>query len=177
MATKTVLQKINSLEYFDGLRAVKDILRNIFSSITSLETNSVLLYKREGNNEALTSGLLTVGKRYLIYTLQLGDDFSNVGYILDTPSFIATGTTPLVWTNSTSVQYQNLTYSEIFNDTGAVLSIDENATNGTRLKLTSTNNIFSNDKYFFTGEGTNLIYQDVNTVYLPQGKGKLEIYN
>jgi len=50
-----------------------------------------------------TSGLLEVGKTYIIKTLTAGDDFANVGYVdLSTP-FVATGTTPTTWTNLTEV--------------------------------------------------------------------------
>jgi len=50
-----------------------------------------------------TSGLLVVGKTYVINTLAAGDDFTNVGYVSVGTPFIATGTTPTVWTNSTKV--------------------------------------------------------------------------
>lgn len=50
-----------------------------------------------------TSGLLVVGKTYQIDTLVAGDDFANVGYVASSTPFIATGTTPTVWTNSTEV--------------------------------------------------------------------------
>jgi hypothetical protein len=50
-----------------------------------------------------TSGLLVVGKTYQINTLVAGDDFANVGYAAPATPFVATGTTPTVWTNSTSV--------------------------------------------------------------------------
>lgn len=50
-----------------------------------------------------TSGLLVIGKTYQIDTLVAGDDFANVGYVASSTPFIATGTTPTVWTNSTEV--------------------------------------------------------------------------
>ena len=50
-----------------------------------------------------TSGLLEVGKTYNIESLVAGDDFANVGYTADNTPFIATGTTPTVWSNSTEV--------------------------------------------------------------------------
>lgn len=43
---------------------------------------------------------LTVGRTYLIEQLADGDDFSNVGYTGNYIPFIATGTTPLVWTTT-----------------------------------------------------------------------------
>lgn len=53
--------------------------------------------------ESYTSGTLTIGKEYVISVLEAGDDFSNVGYVSDKATFIATGTTPTTWTNSTEV--------------------------------------------------------------------------
>jgi hypothetical protein len=50
-----------------------------------------------------TSGLLVVGKTYKIDTLVAGDDFANVGYVAPSTPFVATGTTPTTWTNSTEV--------------------------------------------------------------------------
>lgn len=50
-----------------------------------------------------TSGLLVAGKTYQIDTLVAGDDFANVGYVAPSTPFIATGTTPTNWTNSTEV--------------------------------------------------------------------------
>lgn len=50
-----------------------------------------------------TSGSLVIGVTYRIDTLQAGDDFSNVGYTAPGVDFVATGTTPTVWANSTEV--------------------------------------------------------------------------
>lgn len=50
-----------------------------------------------------TSGLLVVGKSYLIVTLVSGDVFTNVGYVSAGTPFTATGTTPTTWSNSTVV--------------------------------------------------------------------------
>ena len=50
-----------------------------------------------------TSGLLVVGVEYLINTVELGDNFVNVGYIGLGIPFTATGTTPTTWTNGTVV--------------------------------------------------------------------------
>lgn len=50
-----------------------------------------------------TSGSLTIGNRYTIYTLQAGDNFSNLGYVSEGVAFTATGTTPTSWSNGTEV--------------------------------------------------------------------------
>lgn len=57
------------------------------------------------NNTSLTSGTLTIGKRYRLKDFIAGDDFTNVGAAsnADGVEFIATGTTPTTWTNSSEV--------------------------------------------------------------------------
>ena len=60
---------------------------------------------RGANNTALTSGTLTIGKRYRLKDFITGDDFTNIGAAsnADGVEFIATGTTPTTWTNSSEV--------------------------------------------------------------------------
>ena len=52
------------------------------------------------------SGVLIAGKTYVTPKLEAGDDFANVGYIADNVNFVATGTTPTVWANSTDIYEQ-----------------------------------------------------------------------
>ena len=63
--------------------------------------------------DSQTSGELIVGQTYLIETLEIGDDFSNVGYVSEGVEFIATGTTPTVYVNSTVVNF----VTELFSGT------------------------------------------------------------
>ena len=60
---------------------------------------------KNANNTSLTSGTLTIGKRYRLKDFIAGDDFTNVGAAsnADGVEFIATGTTPTTWTNSSEV--------------------------------------------------------------------------
>ena len=51
-----------------------------------------------------TSGSLITGQDYIIYILNGGDDFTNVGYLTPGVAFTATGTTPTTWTNGTEVR-------------------------------------------------------------------------
>ena len=56
------------------------------------------------NQTELTSGTLTIGKRYRINDWITADDFTNIGGTNeDGNEFIATGTTPTTWTNSSTV--------------------------------------------------------------------------
>ena len=55
----------------------------------------------------LTSGTLIIGKEYIIDAYVAGDDFTNVGGTNVTGDvFVATGTTPTVWANSSSLRHQ-----------------------------------------------------------------------
>ncbi|MBW1853105.1 MAG: LamG domain-containing protein [Deltaproteobacteria bacterium] len=58
-----------------------------------------------------TSGLLVVGKRYVIDTYVAGDDFINVGAPSNTTGvdFTATGTTPTTWTNGSTLSQSEIT--------------------------------------------------------------------
>jgi len=66
---------------------------------------SLVYSQRNANNTSLTSGTLTIGKRYRLKDFIAGDDFTNVGAAsnADGVEFIATGTTPTTWTNSSQV--------------------------------------------------------------------------
>ncbi len=57
-----------------------------------------------------TSGTLVTGKRYSIDTYVAGDDFVNVGGAnVSGTVFVATGTTPTTWTNSSSLRRVGIT--------------------------------------------------------------------
>ncbi len=51
----------------------------------------------------ISSGLLVNGASYFIKTVQGTDDFTNVGFVAVNTLFVATGTTPTIWTNGTEV--------------------------------------------------------------------------
>lgn len=86
--------------------------------------NSQKVYKANLTQSTVstTSGLLVVGKTYRINTLEVGDDFANVGYVSDGVNFVASGTTPTSWANSTEVT--NVT------DSAPVATVIENSLSG-----------------------------------------------
>lgn len=74
-------------------------------------------------NTFTQSGLLVIGKEYVIVNLSVGDDFTNIGYVSEGDSFIATGTTPTTWTNLTKVTdiaASQPTVTELVNTCGTV---------------------------------------------------------
>lgn len=81
----------------------------------SANPQKALDFADEGaSNTDLTSGTLTIGKRYRINTYVATDDFTNVGAASNATGveFIATGTTPTDWTNSS-----------VLNQIGATLNL------------------------------------------------------
>ncbi len=60
----------------------------------------------EVNQSSQTSGTLDIGYRYLINNYVSGDDFTNVGAPSNATGveFVASGTTPAVWTNGSSLK-------------------------------------------------------------------------
>lgn len=97
----------------DGLWVSKSVYdtMHIYNSLNSAIASAVALARPYNVYVALltqttvstTSGLLVTGKTYVINTLVVGDDFANVGYVAQSTPFVATGTTPTTWTNSTEV--------------------------------------------------------------------------
>ena len=58
-----------------------------------------------GSQTAQTSGTLEIGQAYIIDDWITADDFTNVGGLnVDGTIFVATGTTPTTWTNSSSLR-------------------------------------------------------------------------
>jgi len=75
-------------------------------------------------NQTVYGGVLEVGKSYKTLFIAGSDDFTNIGWVTNGVAFVATGTTPNVWTSG----------SIVFNITDSVLQpvIElENTTGGT----------------------------------------------
>jgi hypothetical protein len=75
----------------------------VLSSPTSLVIGRKYTIDNYISQKTFVSGTLTVGYTYIINNLNMTDNFFNVGFVsLGTP-FVATGTTPTVWTGGTEV--------------------------------------------------------------------------
>lgn len=92
---------------FDGDIALARIWNRCLTAaeVLALYNGQPVLYADVGANQTeLTSGTLTTGKRYRIVDWITDDDFTNIGGTNeDDNEFIATGTTPTKWTNSSIV--------------------------------------------------------------------------
>ena len=75
------------------------------AEVLDLYRNGIAPKHRKASQTALTSGTLVAGQEYTIDTFAAGDDFANVGGTNETGNvFVATGTTPTTWTNSSSLR-------------------------------------------------------------------------
>lgn len=97
---ETVLRSITSERIVTAFRGVLDQLQK-----PNYKVYKALIgkYFNISWEEEITSGELEIGKHYVIYDLQSGDDFSNVGFNELEVIFEATGTTPTNWSNETVV--------------------------------------------------------------------------
>ena len=92
------------------------------SATTAYKVYRATLTQSGDGTTTATSGTLTVGVRYKITDYQTGDDFTNVGAATNAldVEFIATGTTPADWTNS----------SELTDTSAPVATVLENTLGG-----------------------------------------------
>ena len=100
------------------------------AEVVTLVNQGVQESDKSGNLTGQTSGTLTRGKRYRITTFVAGDSFTNVGAASNATGveFVATGTTPTTWTNSSTL-----------NQIGAILDADLSAGVGYQVPDRSSN--------------------------------------
>ncbi len=122
----------------------------------------------------LTSGSLTIGMSYIIDSIAGSDDFTNVGALTNDSNvrFIATGTTPNVWTNESSISYNlaSPVCKYILKNTIGCTNVTYGATGIYRLYFPS--NLISIDKVFVevgslqSGTGNIVDWQYGDTEYI-----------
>jgi hypothetical protein len=90
---------------------VETTKKDIYDSISKIYRKSQpikdnIINTIYADDTAITSGLLTIGRIYKINTFVTGDNFMNAGAILNATGeeFLATATTPTVWTNGSELQ-------------------------------------------------------------------------
>jgi len=89
-----------------------------------------------GEQTILTSGTLTIGKKYRIVNYISDDNFTNIGASSNATDieFIATGTTPTKWTNSSQLKKLGCTYEILPENMGRLGVFDsQNGNHGTTL--------------------------------------------
>lgn len=100
----------------------------------------------------ITSGALVVGNAYRILNYIAGDDFTNVGAATNSNiSFVATGTTPAIWTNGSSLAGAQTTISYVFKNTGVTRTIHIGIAGDNQFRLTVGNTLVADTTT--TGQG------------------------
>lgn len=98
----------NSAAVADGeIRQAQIFNRNLSAAeVAQLAKGNDLGFADEFGGPKATSGNLEIGKRYRIRDFNAGDDFTNVGASsnADFVEFVATGTTPTTWSNSSVIE-------------------------------------------------------------------------
>jgi hypothetical protein len=113
-SNKYLLDVQDQSDEHDGREEIVNPISIPFQVVkTSAKTFSVCPPPSDGAT-TLTSGTLTVGVTYRITGFVTGDDFTNVGAAsnADDVEFVATGTTPTTWTNSSEVTQIDATVFE-----------------------------------------------------------------
>jgi hypothetical protein len=101
------------------------------AEVLDLYRNGINYADKWGSQTVLTSGTLTVGKRYRIDDWITDDDFTNVGGAnVDGTEFVATGTTPTHWAHSSTVR-----------ETGVTLALEPEGITLADWQDSSTNNL------------------------------------
>lgn len=140
------------LNLADAYELLENLIRNLFVVSSG---GSEPAYKVYSNNLIIdhiieTSGSLVVGRKYYIANFQLGDDFSNVGGTNSSDTFfIASGTTPTTWSNSSELECVDVTNQVLKNTFEGTIEVSHDIETG----LTSV----TNDSEEFTDEKTEVI--------------------
>jgi hypothetical protein len=102
------------------------------AGVLDLYRNGIAFADKWGSQTALTSGTLTVGKKYRINTYVSNDDFANVGAASNASGveFVATGTTPTHWDHLSSLVLL-----------GATLALEPEGINAVNWLDSSTNDL------------------------------------
>jgi hypothetical protein len=100
---KTQVTRNLTSTLFRKLRTVLNLIIDFIVEKTAASSYGEIAFKPTQETISTTSGALVVGKKYLILALEVGDVFTNVGYVEPNTIFTATGTTPTTWTEGTVV--------------------------------------------------------------------------
>ena len=163
----------SSSSYAAGsIRDVKIFNRTLTADeVAELARGNDLGFVDEWGGATATSGTLTVGKRYRLRDWITGDDFTNVGAAsnADGVEFIATGTTPTTWSNSSVVEsigtLADFRAERYDTSTSKLYDLSDNAFVGTGTSISITGRevpVYETGEYTptfsFSGSATGLAY-------------------
>lgn len=127
MSTKYIVNNVTGQTINGNLTINGDVIITGNTNTRPYKVYTALLNQSGDGTTTLTNGTLDIGKLYEITNYQSGDDFTNVANVIEGTinttgcKFIATGTTPDVWANST----------ELTDTSAPVATVLENTLGGT----------------------------------------------
>lgn len=157
-----------------------EYVKNLKLEVQALDVNKVAVGKVTCKMDGVNTGTpLVVGDKYVTTGVTPGDDFTNVGWVSDGVSFIATGTTPTHWTN-TNLNKVTESLNLFYNDIDVNLSCNFNALQNSG-EIVVTNNSFIANKTYPVIESVTSTVIDSNTLRGNQPFNdlyfKIEVYN
>ena len=164
---------------FNGMNwhRLPEYIKRVIQDIQALQISKTVVGAFDSFTELSQGDPLIAGKTYRVY-LAPGDDFSNVGYITNDTDFIATGTTPSIWANYSTVQIHT-PFTIYYNDLDPNIYVE--SVGGVNYNIKVTNNGFIEDKTFpniISGSSINVL--DTNTIYYNAQNNpkyfKIEVY-
>lgn len=166
--SQMLAKRHNDINRIEAIVKSEDIHKDAYVAKRHLpfvaEDAKVLMTSMETSYTTVTAGhTFEIGNTYLVQTLNVGDDFTNIGYVTQNVTFIATGTTPTTWTNGSIVHKLHVTANDFQNtfDEGSIkinFSASSGGNDGSYI-ITSDVFTFAYDKLFVLGsvEGENLV--------------------
>lgn len=147
--------------------------------VQSLQISNTVVGKVTATANGVNTGEpLIVGKKYYTLGVTPGDDFSNVGWVADEVAFIATGTTPAVWTDSNLITIEE-SITTFYNDVDSNIEVVFNIALNTG-QIIITNGLFNISKTYPVIENVVTTVTNSNTLTLSAAVQdfyfKIEIY-
>lgn len=158
--SQMLAKRHNDINRIEAIVKSEDIHKDAYVAKRHLpfvaEDAKVLMTSMETSSEIVTAGhIFEIGNTYLVQTLNVGDDFTNIGHVSENSPFIATGTTPTAWTNGSIVYKLNVKRNDFQNTFSAGdIKINFSADSGGdigRYIISSDVITFSYDKTFVIG--------------------------
>lgn len=168
----------------NGIQSISEAVLSSGGSTPVTPTYKVYTAKIDTVIISTTSGTLVIGKTYVLAGVAAGDNFANVGYLADNVAFVATATTPTVWSNGTEVT--NITDSQptviVLQDTfpGISVALETQITNALYNLTFRKSNVFILTKFFPTTSGSNFSIKSDSLLTadpLSNGDYEFKVYN
>lgn len=172
---KKLLKKFKWLGY-----KLSEYLKTLEQEVQSLQISNMAVGKVTAIADGINQGVpLIIGQKYYTSGISPGDDLTNVGWVADKVAFIATGTTPTIWTDSNINKIQE-SITLFYNDIDPNISANFNPITGDG-EILITNGLFDVTKTYPVIEQVQTTVVNNNTLRANVGMEnlyfKIEVYN